>query len=705
MATTSTATAAATAIAAAKATANTISFCGGTRKQQQQQVADEYQRFSLLAASNVDAFLQTAIVPQVGVFRGGLADVLPATDFQALAVSGSLLASRWMLNRFCLDGDGPISAARLRRACSTVVQALDILRTVFVPSGGRFLQVVLRTLRPAFRVVEVDDIDTYNVNEEDDEHDIPRPGEPFVGFTLVRHRHSARHRIVLRLSHAQYDGVCFPRIVEALAAAYRGEAVPRPPTFANYLRASAPGALTAGHYRHWRELLAGAAMTEIVRRRAPTFYAPPPDKTWTRRSLARTVRLPPVDAGRVTTATVVKAAWAYALAQLSASADVVFGHTISGRSDAAGVDGVSDMVGPCLNLVPVRVRFDVDPAQTARGLLAQVQEQQVANMAHEVLGFREIVRRCTAWPAWTYFSSTVQHQSDAINRGASATVRVGDVDYRVGCATVSHEDFADLSVLSQRAADGDSNTYEIMLSFADGGPVPCAFAERALDMLCDAARQFAANPDAALPSAADLRAGQRQVPFGDAVVAAPNQPLPTDDEEDDGTIENLTDPRMRDLAAVVAAAWRQVLLQDDIAAANQEPPEADIDLDTSFFDLGGDIVGLAQLVGLLDHAGYAVPRLEDLIYQPTVRGHMAVLATLPCAAVPASPAMSTPPASPITATAAEQQQQHHQQIPKSPRGAKAPKIGFPALARAVKLAKGLTKRKSAQAVVSAPAGA
>ncbi len=53
-----------------------------------EQNSDLYQRFSLLQASNITAFLQTHIVPQVSIFRGGLADVLPATDFQSLAVAG-----------------------------------------------------------------------------------------------------------------------------------------------------------------------------------------------------------------------------------------------------------------------------------------------------------------------------------------------------------------------------------------------------------------------------------------------------------------------------------------------------------------------------------------------------------------------------------------------------------------------------------------
>ncbi|KAK4150585.1 non-ribosomal peptide synthetase [Chaetomidium leptoderma] len=590
---------------------------------------DPYERFSLLAATNVDGFLQTSIVPQVCVFRGGISDVLPATDFQSLAVAGALLESRWMLNYFYLDGDGPLNLGQLKRACFRLVQALDILRTVFVPSGGRFLQVVLRTLRPAFHVVETDQaLEDFTVGQEGGE---PRIGEPFVEFTIVKHRPSSRHRLFLRISHAQYDGVCFPKILGALQAAYRGETVPRPPSFANYLRASA-GALTSEHYQHWKKLLAGASMTEVVRRNGPNYHRNAAGSTTT--CLKKMVHLPPVESGHITTATVVKAAWAYVLAQVSASADVVFGHTISGRN--AAVEGVGNMVGPCLNLVPVRVQFGSEPGWTARHLLRQVQDQQVANMSHEVLGFREIIRHCTSWPRWTYFASTVQHQN--VDQGGQ--VRLGDVNYNVGCASAAQEDFGDLSVLSQPL--GDDDKYEIMLGFAEGGAIPRDFAERALDMLCEAAHLFATNLDMALPSADELYGRPQQVPFDEVPSSGENKNNNNNDDkalEGASRLQHLSHDQLTDLSALVSTAWRQVLglKSDQQTTTTPKDKETDpIDSDTSFFALGGDIIGLAQLAWLLDQQqGVSAPRLEELVDNPTVRGHMALLARgIPAAAVP-----------------------------------------------------------------------
>lgn len=581
------------------------------------QDSHEYERFSLLAASNVDAFLQTDIVPQTGVFRGGLSDVLPATDFQSLAVAGSLLRSRWMLNYFYLDGDGLVNLVRLKRACFRLVQSLDILRTVFVPSGGRFLQVVLRTVRPAFHVMEVENEDQLDTATQEmqrrggfegeldvDGETKPRLGEQFVQFTVLRCRQNTRHRVLLRISHAQYDGVCFPKILDVLVAEYRGESVERPPSFANYLRASA-GTLTSEHYQHWKKLLHGSSMTEVVRRMGPNYRRA---GTGVTACLKKVVYLPLVDSGRVTTATVVKAAWAYVLAQVSASNDVVFGHTVSGRN--ASVAGVESMIGPCLNLLPVRVKFGT-AGSTARKILNQVQEQQVANMPHEVLGFREIVRHCTSWPRWTYFTTTVQHQ----NVDQSTHVRLGDVDYRVGCAAGADEDFSDISIFSQRAESDGADMYEMMLNFAEDGPVPREFAERALDMLCSAAELFCANPDTPLPSDTEISGAAHQLPFND---------ISTQDNDEDtfavSRLRHVKKSQIDNLSTLVKKAWFQVL---SLPATDDT-----IDMDTSFFAVGGDIVDLAQVALLLEQKGLPEPRLEDLIDHATLRGHMAVVASL-----------------------------------------------------------------------------
>lgn len=143
------------------------------------------QHFSLLQSSNVEEFLQNYICPKIGIFRGGIVDAFPVTDFQALAITGTLVQSRWMLNYFTFDGEGNLDLVRLRRAASQLVSSFDILRTVFVPCGNRFLQVVLRTLQPEVRVFDTE-VPFDEFTTELRNHVTPRLGEPYIQFTVLR---------------------------------------------------------------------------------------------------------------------------------------------------------------------------------------------------------------------------------------------------------------------------------------------------------------------------------------------------------------------------------------------------------------------------------------------------------------------------------------------------------------------------------------
>lgn len=125
-----------------------------------------------------DASVQNGICPKIGVFKGGIADVLPVTDFQAMSLTATLFKSRWMLNYFFLEGNGPVDLRRLRESCLKVVDAFDILRTVFVCFHDQFFQVVLRKIRPSIFVYETDrglDEFTMTLQQRDREYG-PREG-------------------------------------------------------------------------------------------------------------------------------------------------------------------------------------------------------------------------------------------------------------------------------------------------------------------------------------------------------------------------------------------------------------------------------------------------------------------------------------------------------------------------------------------------
>jgi hypothetical protein len=537
---------------------------------------------SLLGDPNVDS-----VISKVQVFKGGISDVFPVTDFQSLAITGSLLESRWMLNYFYLEGDGPLDLRKLKQAAYRICQAFDILRTVFVPYGDRFLQVVLRKLQPEFIYQQTDEsLDTFTteLRQKDREHG-PRLGEAFTQFVVVKQKQTSRYRIFMRLSHAQYDGVCIGKILEALQAGYNGLPVSSAPSFGNFVRESAK--TVAGAHDHWRETLRGSKMTEIVNRFGPNYQRSAGntitlERKLTARSLSRL---------NITTATVVKGAWAAALARIAGKSDIVFGHVISGRN--SGVSNIENIVGPCLNTVPVRVVYR--PEWTVRDLLNYIQDQQIANMPYESLGFREITRHCTDWPDWTNFSSVLQHDQNITSE--KPTLQLGGIEYSLGAAG-TQQDFADFSINS--TSRGGTHL-DIALTYAPNTTITTEFAEHVFEMLCGNIITFSEDPHAMLPSPSELSSQSSTTINSDHVRKKSEQKaavaLPTD--------TGLSKHEVNTLATTLRSAWQQIL-HDDLGAS------VNVELASDFFQLGGDIMGLAQVASILAEEGFRV-RVEDLL--------------------------------------------------------------------------------------------
>ncbi|KAL9117113.1 MAG: hypothetical protein Q9187_006356 [Circinaria calcarea] len=82
-------------------------------------------------------------------------------------------------------------------------------------------------------------------------------------------------------------------------------------------------------------------------------------------------------------------------------------------------------------------------------------------------------------------------------------------------------------------------------------------------------------------------------------------------------LQGLTKKELYVLSDSLSRAWRQIL-RDKQGNFISIPP------DSSFFNLGGDIIGLAQVANLLERDGYKV-RLEDLIDNPIMSDQMALL--------------------------------------------------------------------------------
>ncbi|KAJ6125512.1 hypothetical protein N7471_012829 [Penicillium samsonianum] len=212
------------------------------------------------------------------------------------------------------------------------------------------------------------------------------------------------------------DGISWVIICKDLSASYNGRPLAPTTSFSVHARAAlqSTGPET---YAVWRKVLASSSMTRLNGQslkkvgvaRHPT--AKEQSASDSPRLIVASKQMAPVSPPQnVTLATVVKAAWALTQKHLlpdESPQDIVFGQVVSGR--LLGIPHENRIVGPCLSIIPVRVRMS--GTQTKWDLLDQVQQQHRDTMGCWNIGLDEIVRNCTSWPVGTPFGSFVRFQN------------------------------------------------------------------------------------------------------------------------------------------------------------------------------------------------------------------------------------------------------------------------------------------------------
>jgi aryl carrier-like protein len=586
-----------------------------------QEVTATYEPFSSLpVALTTNDFFEHVVCPAVRTNRANIADMLQATDMQASFVATGLLKTRGNTNYFMFQiNGGQIDVGRLEVACRRLVAHHPILRTAFLAHARRVWQVVLRSAEPEFRRHKCAKWRQMHLAAELVKTDRAEPAS--LGSQLVRFWHLDGGRqglLVIRVSHAQYDGVSIPVLVDDLAALYEQGAregapqqLPARPVFAEFADSARKTNKKGEAEEFWFKLLDGASMTNVVSHKSP------PHANTKLRSMAREIPLPRLDDGRgaTTFATVLKAAWALVLARAAATTDVVFGHLVSGRNMALprGAGDVDEVLGPCLNLIPVRVQLQGD-SSTASALIRQVYDQHLAAIPFETLGFPTIVERCTAWPLWTRFSTVVQHQNLDGVEDTLKKFRFGDSTCKFG-AFPGAADQVDILVLSTPRTG--TRTVELSLNFSDKVVEPHLAAEL-LDSLIANVALLTDDVHAALPAADSYAQLSPQIPvLARCAHDADGKLLPRPGAK--GAAAAASGRRFADadegVQALVRRAWEAVLA-----------PEDEVNETTCWYNVWGAMVAAAQLAEWYSRALPGVEvGVEEVIECPTMVGQAGML--------------------------------------------------------------------------------
>jgi amino acid adenylation domain-containing protein len=334
------------------------------------------------------------VAKDLGVTEDMIAHILPVTEFQGYAVHCAFQKPRTEWNYFFMSFKGESSASNLSGVCKKLVSSLEILRAVFLPDGndGEFVQVILRNSEAKVDIHRIQNESIDQACEELCMHDIKKdisPGSPFVNFIILQSENSEETRLVMGISHALYDAISLPRIAEYIGALYNEHALPPVSEFSPFVRIPA----SPSTFDHWRGLLQGAPLPVSVMGDHTTVLKPG------KRTLLRKAVQFSHFSKELTVATIFTAAWGIALAQTTGKDDIVFGRGVSGRTLASSDIDIENVIGPCLNIAPVRMRLSSTTGAELYNIIECLQSQLNNSIDHETVGLSEIAKRCTDWPS------------------------------------------------------------------------------------------------------------------------------------------------------------------------------------------------------------------------------------------------------------------------------------------------------------------
>nr|BAN91486.1 putative FR901379 nonribosomal peptide synthase like protein [Tolypocladium parasiticum] len=449
--------------------------------------------FALIETDDIDEFIQRLANSVSGCAIEDIVDILPTTDFQSSTVTTALTAPESGTTHFLLDGNGPCDTQALKKSCLDLIQITDTLRTAYVFDQGQLFQVVQAAFEPEIKVYETDST-VEAVTEDIVSKNMFQPiglGQPFTQIAIIQETGTLKHRVLLRLTHAEYDAHSMGTIWQNLRSLYEGTSIQPQATFSDFLY-SQMQSIGDDTYDYWRDLLKGSCMPAI----SPSTSTIGQYPLKVNQDLSRTIEMTESMVEGTTSAILMKTAWSLVLSQFLSITDIVFADTVSTRT--AADPSLMDAMGCCVTLLPFRVTLEQQ--WTIKDLLQNVRNQQIQSMQHSQLGFREILHKCSDWPTSTRFTSAINHIS-----GQDSAFSMRDTEYSISALEIKDPLWIiDVGITTIQRG----NELEIRLSYLPAN-ISEIVAAGLLDALRDTVQLIANDPLLPVEQVLSLHSGER----------------------------------------------------------------------------------------------------------------------------------------------------------------------------------------------------
>lgn len=282
------------------------------------------------------------IAKKCGLEPSLLEDAYPCTSLQVRLLVASLNGLAAYVSTFVFEvSASPHSPSVLKANFENLYSQTPLLRTRFIETRGRFLQLVTRS---PISWSEHNDLDTYL--EHDSRKDISL-GDNLARFGWICE--GSKVYMVWTLHHALYDEWSISLLFQDLSLLSLQRETPQRSAFSKFVKSL--GLIDHGASKSfWKGRLADiSAARPICDEPSATF------RTSDQSNVSCTSTLPTSDYQNSTLAI---AAWSLLLSTLTGSHTVSFGNIVNGRT--SDVPGIVDVCGPTMTTVPnvIKVPFE-----------------------------------------------------------------------------------------------------------------------------------------------------------------------------------------------------------------------------------------------------------------------------------------------------------------------------------------------------------
>jgi amino acid adenylation domain-containing protein len=337
---------------------------------------EEVKSFGLLPRSAALIDLLDEAAALCGIQRDQIADMYPCTPLQEGLMAIASHQEGAYAARLTFRLPHTLPSDRFRNAWQKTADAHPILRTRIVHAHAGSMQVVLQPEQIAWQKAFT--LDEYLQTDKE----VPmHHGGALLRYGLVDDGSPEGRYFVLSAHHAVYDGYSIGLIYKQVEEMFDNDFAAPVPSFTAFLaHLAASNEAEAAEY--WRKQLAEARPSSFPQLPSTSYQVRVNQRQQRSMQMSRS-------GSSVLTSTILRAAWAMLISRYSEADDVVIGVTLSGRN--APVAGISQMLGPTITTVPVRIALG-DRKQSVADYLNSVQDQATQMIPYEHTGLQNIRR-------------------------------------------------------------------------------------------------------------------------------------------------------------------------------------------------------------------------------------------------------------------------------------------------------------------------